>query len=309
MGKIAYVTHSDKNYLSRALALIASLRQHGSADNIFLFCNDEWTYESTPDFPDLGIRFVKTSDLRDEYPELDYAFNNRSILEFYYCISPFVVRYLIDKGYECVVYLDSDLYFYENPTPLISSLSTYDLGIVPHNFKPEHADLEKYGKYNVGMLFFWNTPSGLETLSWWQEACIDSTSSVLTRNSYADQKYLDQFPSLGARVHIFEDDGQNAAPWNCYSLTGYDQESFYLANSKVFYFHYSGLRIYKHFATLGFTTYRYKPNKTMKKMYSSYINEVLFWEKSLGNPNRIDYRKRSVLDLVFAIKYGDYVLI
>ncbi len=309
MGKIAYVTHSDRNYLSRAFALIASMRHHATGDDIFLFCNDEWAYEKAADYSVLKIQAVKTSELRVEYPELEQAFKDRSILEFYYCISPFVVKYLIDKGYECVVYLDSDLYFYENPTPMISSLGAYDLGIVPHNFKPEHVDLEKYGKFNVGMMFFRNTISSLETLSWWQMACLESTSSILTKNSYADQKYLDRFPSMGSRVYIFEDEGLNAAPWNCYSLTGHDRDSFFLDSSKVFYFHYSGLRIYNRFATLGFTTYRYRPNRTMKKMYSSYIREVLYWENVLGNPNRRDYRKRKFVDFAFALKYSDFVLI
>jgi hypothetical protein len=309
LEKIAYVTHSDKNYLSRALALIASMRERKAADDIFLFCNDDWSYEKIQSCSDLNIRTIKTNELRVEYPELEQAFNDRSILEFYYCISPFVVRYLIDKGYECVVYLDSDLFFYENPTPLISNLAAYDLGIVPHNFKPEHIDLEKYGKFNVGMMFFRNTVSSLKTLSWWQTSCLESTSSQLTKNSYADQKYLDRFPSMGSKLYIFEDEGLNAAPWNCYRLTSQDQDSYYLTSSRVFYFHYSGLRIYNRFATLGFTTYRYRPNTIMKKMYSQYIREVLYWENVLGNPNRRDYRKRRFLDFAFAFKYSDFVLI
>jgi hypothetical protein len=309
LEKIAYVTHSDKNYLSRALSLVSSLRRNGANEPVYLFCNDKWTFETLERFPKLGLNIIKTDQLSIEYPDLANAYRNRSKLEFYYCISPFIVRYLLDRGFECVVYLDSDLCFYENPTPIINKLTHFDLGIVPHRFKPEHKDLEKYGKFNVGMLFFRDTAASISTLTWWQAACLDSTSSILKENSYADQKYLDTFPELGARVYIFEDSGHNAAPWNCNSILENSNGSLNAEGSSLVYFHFSGLKIYKRYALLGFTTYRIRPNVSIKKMYSTYIHNVIVWEQKLGNPNRIDYRRLRFLDLLFYLKYLDFILI
>jgi lipopolysaccharide biosynthesis glycosyltransferase len=308
--KIGLITHCDINYLSRALALIHSLREHGEYAPIHVLCHDEFSLEKLNILGLDGVYAVSRSAMYQLFTELVDAEKTRSSLEFYYLFSPYLLKYLEKHDYEQLVYLDSDLYFFGSLESALSPVREFDVGIVPHRFDENDTHLNMYGVYNVGLVYFKNNSSALKTLDWWAESCLQSTKLEVTDISFGDQKYLEFFESMEASTYIFESHGHNTAPWNNHKAQLTAEDELSIRGDKLLYFHFSGLRIYRKFATLGFTSYRKKPNNIMKKyLYRKYINDVVYWEQAIGNPNRVDYRKIRFREILNAIKYRDLIII
>lgn len=308
--KLGLITHCDVNYLSRALALIHSLRENGESALIHVLCHDALSLETLNQLQLPGVRGISRLTLFESFPELVEAERNRSSLEFYYLFSPYLLKYLEKIGYKHLVYLDSDLYFFQSLKSTLVSAQNHDIGIVPHRFDEVDAHLNMYGIYNVGLVYFKSNSPALKTLDWWAKSCIRSTKLEVSDTSFGDQKYLDFFEKMDASVYVFNFHGHNTAPWNNELAELSENLEIRIRGDVLFYFHFSGLRIFRKFATLGFTSYRKKPNKIMKKyVYKKYVEDVLYWEKAIDNLNRVDYRKINFREILNAIKYRDFLII
>jgi hypothetical protein len=307
--KLGLVTHCDINYLSRALALVESLRIYGETAPIYILCHDSISFEKLVSLNLKNLFPIKRDEMYALYPQLKDSENNRSPLEFYYCFSPFLLKYLEHLDYSDLIYLDSDLYFFDSLQEIKSLISDYEVGIVPHRFEPQDSHLEQYGIYNVGLVYIKNSRKALDVLEWWATSCISSTKLEVTPTSFGDQKYLNFFVNQGAKTQIFENSGHNAAPWNCSEAQVTSVGEIKIKGNPLRYYHFSGLRIYKRFATLGFTSYRKRPNMQMRKLvYRRYIERIIFWEGELDNPNRNDYRKIGIREILNALKYRDLII-
>lgn len=309
-NKIGLITHCDVNYLSRALTLIDSLRAQQHYSPIHVLCHDFLSFQKISNLDLLNVFPLRRNDIYEKFPKLSFAEADRTPLEFYYCFSPFLLKYLHLLGYEKLIYLDSDLYFFNTLEATISLAEGYDVGIVPHRFEMNDSDLNQYGIYNVGLVYFENNENAMSTLEWWADSCINSTKLEVTETSFGDQKYLDFFKEKGASIFEFLTHGDNAAPWNCNLAEIRNVGEICIKGAPLNYYHFSGLKIYKKFATLGFTSYRKKPNRIMKNMvYKRYVESVIYWESLVGNPNRVDYRKIKPREILNAIKYKDLIVI
>jgi lipopolysaccharide biosynthesis glycosyltransferase len=309
-NSLGLITHCDINYLSRALALVQSLRTQGETTTIHILCHDVLSFEKLNQLEVDGVHAISRKEMFDDFPELATAEGTRSPIEYFYLFSPYLLKYLQKRGYENLVYLDSDLYFFGSLDSVLSLAPHCEIGLVPHRFEAQDAHLNKYGIYNVGLVYFKNCSSALRTLDWWAKACLVSTKFEVTEKSFGDQKYLEFFKEQDVKIFEFESHGHNAAPWNCHSADFDNSRKITIKGEKLFYYHFSGLRIYRFFATLGFTSFRKKPNQLMRQVvYKPYIRDVIFWESVLGNSNRIDSRKVGFRDILNAIKYRDLMIL
>jgi lipopolysaccharide biosynthesis glycosyltransferase len=309
-NKLGLITHCDVNYLSRALALIHSLRENGESSPIHVLCHDSLSLEKLNELRLVGVYGISRSIIFESFSELVDAEETRTSLEFYYLFSPYLLKYLEQLGYEQLVYLDSDLYFFGSLESTLVPVQNFDVGIVPHRFDDIDAHLNMYGIYNVGLVYFKRNSLALETLEWWAKSCLQSTKLEVTEKAFGDQKYLDYFKLMKASVYVFNSHGHNTAPWNNRSAELLKAGDIGIRGEKLYYYHFSGLRIYRRFATLGFTSYRKKPNKIMKRnVYKRYIKDVVYWENVIGNPNRVDFRKIGLREILNAIRYRDVLFI
>ena len=69
-----------------------------------------------------------------------------------------------------MVYCDSDLYFFSDPTPLFKEWHESSVFLCPQR------DLDwvekKYGLYQAGLIGFKNDKIGLNSLRWWKKQCL-----------------------------------------------------------------------------------------------------------------------------------------
>ena len=85
---------------------------------------------------------------------------------------------------------------------------------VEHRFPEDLRDLERHGRFNVGVLGWRRDSNGLGCLRWWRERCLEWCHDRLEDGKYADQGYLDAWPERFAGVVVAEHPGINLAPWN-----------------------------------------------------------------------------------------------
>ena len=156
------------------------------------------------------------SELEEADPELLGAKANRSIVEYYFTLTPAWMLYLLEqvKTIEMITYLDGDLVFYSDPEVVFEEIGEGSVAIVPHNFFPAVQEKEKCGKYNVGWLSFRKDEAGLSCLRWYRERCLEWCYDIIEEDRYADQKYLDYFADKFENVVIIYNPGVNLAPWN-----------------------------------------------------------------------------------------------
>lgn len=274
--KVTFVTHADKNYACRLIALIESLASRIDDSIILVICHDEVTYEvvSKLEYPNVVLQ--RLSDLESEFEELKIAKTNRPHLEYLFCLTPFLLKYAMKiTSTEYTIYVDSDIYFFGDPKTTYQNLdNSNSVYITPHRFTVNNESKRIYGMYNVGWIAFKSMHKQNKALNWWAEKCLESTSIEKNKDIFGDQKYLDYIHEIDPRIGICEYEGDNLAPWN------YTDEINSSLKSGINYFHFSGLKIYSRFAILGNTGYTQRVSKRLRKeIYHPYISKLLEVEK------------------------------
>jgi hypothetical protein len=214
----AYASYFDSGYLSRGLALIESLRANGDDSPVWVMCLDDETKTYLDSLGDPSIRTVVPADLEAVEPLLAPLRKSRSRMEFYFTCTPLLVRYVLNRLADpdaVAVYLDADLGFFDDPGLVFDALGTGSVGIIEHRYPHRlQKRLAKYGRFNVGWVGFRNDEAGRACLDWWAQSCLDWCSDTPENGKYADQGYLDSFPSQFDSVVVLQGAGLNLAPWN-----------------------------------------------------------------------------------------------
>lgn len=268
-----FCTLFDKNYLSKGLALFDSLNHHCHEMSIFVLCLDDFTFNYLTQSTIKNIIPIPLSELEDFDKELLAAKNNRTLIEYYFTMSPCLPLFLLKKNPNMpwICSLDADIYFYDNPKPIFDSFEKkYSILITPHKFTPEllETGIEQYGIFNVSFQAFKNDRAGLDCLEKWRLNCISWCKNEYDspNDRFADQKYLGtwltDFPN---KVMILDDEISGLAVWNInnYSLSFKNNNVFSNGKRIVFY----------HFHALN--TFDEKLNERVFQRYKVLKNDIL----------------------------------
>lgn len=307
---MVYTTHCDRNYITRVLALEKSLRLNQDFTTLYVIAHDEHTKAQIDSLELEFTKVIHLDDVEERFPELTSARKNRSRLEYIFCLTPFVISFThAISASDLVIYLDADLYFFKSPKLALEDFGDEsDVAIIEHGFAPHFNHLKIYGNFNVGWLAFRMGKNGNSTLDWWKLACINSTSTSVIDDVYADQKYLNEFPIRFQKTHINRLQGVNIAPWNIANFLDKNPTES-LLDSRLVFFHFSGLRMYGRFAVLGLSGYSFKASKEVKrKLYKVYIDSLIEAGSALGLNPQVDSRRYSFKELVKIIYYRDFIL-
>ena len=305
---LSYVTHFNEAYLSRGLALIESMDE---TDKLVVFCHDEKSLSVIKSLDLNRIEALSVSDLEKEYPELIQAKLTRSRLEYFFLLSPYVIKFLIEKRFvQVAIYVDADVFFFKKPECVVQMLDDIaDVAITPHRFSQRDKYMEKFGKFNVGWVAFRNSEFGLKILDFWAISCLRSTSTIPTDTSFGDQKYLDYFEELGGYTQVINNTGVNLAPWNITSVKLQDIGLIHVDEDLIL-FHFSGLKRFPFFASIGFAGYSKTPSSEIKKyIYSEYLKRLVYYENRYDCPNIQPYSIFTMHAWLREIFYRDLTLV
>jgi hypothetical protein len=272
-----YCTYFDSGYLARGLTLIDSLRENKDHSPVVVLALDSETYEYFEQFPVSGVTCEKIDALEAFEPRLIETKSSRSRMEYYFTCTPILIRYVMEKlasPGSTAIYLDADLFFFNDPSIVLTELAVNDVGIISHKYQPRlRKKLSKYGTYNVGWLGFRDSTSGRAVLDWYRERTLEWCFDKPEDGKYADQGYLDWFPEFTG-VTVLTSPGFNLAPWNSanYRVITHDRQVF-VNESPLVFFHFHGLRRVKSWFVTSQLVYSAPASRNlMNLVYRPYVS-------------------------------------
>jgi hypothetical protein len=282
-----YCTYFDSGYLTRALALVESLRAVGESFRLHVLCMDDECLRTLRALAAPELVLIPLEDFERWDPEVAATKTTRTRIEYYFTCSPALPLYVLEHDPEVstVVYLDADLYFFAHPEPIFREIGDASIAIIGHRFGPELAHLAVNGKFNVGFLLFRRTPSGLACLRWWRQKCVEWCKDELDGDRYADQKYLDVWQSMFEGCVEIAHEGANVAPWNVgrYAVSLRDGRA-QVGNVPLIFYHFHGLKRVAPFVfDPQLARYAVKPSSALRRIvYGPYLAALDRAERALA---------------------------
>ena len=241
----------SRTRLIQAIACFLSLYKTMDNFKVYILCADEKCYE-----------FLKEINLDKIVLVTIYELNRKDLLEIkasrklnQYCwtLKPGFIKYIfsLDDSIERVTYIDSDLFFYQNPNVIFENqpyasvlLSSGEIFLPMYSKEFNNTMQALTGNFNSGFISFKKDGNGLECVNWWDKMCVDSCTSNPEDNKFGDQKYLDDMPFLFNDVYEITTQGINIGHWN-YSKYNFTvvNDNIMVNNNKLIFYHFSGFRI------------------------------------------------------------------
>jgi hypothetical protein len=244
-----FCTLFDSRYLTRGVALHASLQRVDPRSHLRAFCMDERAHRILEQLDLPGLTAVALSELERHDQELAAVKADRTYVEYCWTATPSIARYCLEREprLEAITYLDADLYFFSSPAPLFAELGDDSAQIVPHRYAPEHRHFEETsGIYNVEWLTFKRDERGLEALGWWRERCLEWCYQRFEDGKFGDQKYLDDWPQRFSGVTVLQHIGGGVAPWNVANYTLTERDGLpYVDDVPVVFYHHHSLQLFR----------------------------------------------------------------
>jgi hypothetical protein len=246
-GAVRYFcTFFDARYLGKGLSLHASLAEHCPAFRLWALCMDQATEDALvrlnlPNLIPIGLEEFEKDD-----KALRSAKENRSLVEYYFTCTPSLPLFILNRTaneVDVITYLDADLYFFASPEPLFVEMADASIMIIEHRYSPQLDHMRVLGIYNVGWLSFRRDPRALRCLQWWRERCLEWCHDRFENDRFADQKYLDDWPTRFEQVKVLRHKGANLAPWNLanYSIQ-WRQGRVLVDGQPLIFYHFHALK-------------------------------------------------------------------
>lgn len=273
-----FCTYFDINYLTRALVLYQSLQDSGIRFTLWALCLDEQSAGALSQLDLPGLVVVPLADLEAYDGELLAAKPTRSVVEYYFTLTPALPLYVLSlrPDIDAITYLDADLRFWASPDLVLDELASASVLIIPHGFPRFLQHLESHGKYNVGMVAFRNDENGRACLERWHRQCLEWCYDRVEDGRFADQAYLDDWPGTLAGVAVIDRPGVGLGPWNFmrYEIDVAASRPMVDGQPLVFY-HFHGFRsLAWHLYDDGLAPYGRMPAPARIRIYGSYIRDL-----------------------------------
>lgn len=216
-----FCTIINSDYAPYSLALYKSLCKFNpdAVLQVLVIDDDKSACNRISNSPGIRLYFAKdlfnyglVHTLYKKYAHI----NNDS---YRWALKPVFISYLLEHGFDKVLYTDCDIFFFNDYTFLLQELNTSNILLTPHwrNSDPL-TDEESFfalftgGIFNAG--FIASNKKGLPALHWWADACHYKMGPFLELGIYDDQRYLDVLPVKFESVKIIRHKGCNISGWN-----------------------------------------------------------------------------------------------
>ncbi|GAB3813259.1 glycosyl transferase [Pontibacter rugosus] len=241
-----FCTLFDSKFLPYGLNLHESLLKNCKSFHLYIFAFDEKCLKTLQTLNLKHTTVISLSEFEDE--ELLAVKPTRTPAEYCWTCTPSVVLYCINNyNLENCTYIDSDVYFYDDPLKLVDEMGSNEILLTLHNYTPKYDQTALSGKFCVQFMTFLNKKEGISALKWWRNACIEWCYARVEDEKFGDQKYLDDWETRFNKVHVLQAEGGAIAPWNIqqYELKK-DQEVLYVLKddkkAPLNFYHFHGLR-------------------------------------------------------------------
>ncbi len=94
--KINFATYFDSNYYSKFYNLYNSLLKNCPNFHLYCLVLDKFKIDDKIIISP-NVTILTLEELERSFPELYYAKKNRSLVEYYFTLTPFILRYIFKK--------------------------------------------------------------------------------------------------------------------------------------------------------------------------------------------------------------------
>lgn len=290
----SFCTISTYSHLFKAFALANSVAPFQGFLNILVIDKIDILGEKPE-----NVNIFTLSDLKDNtgIQIIDKYKNNQDKLRW--ALKPIFLKHLLNET-NAVIYVDNDIYFYNDFAFLFKELESNNVLLTPHFYKNSpHEDqnwLEanfRVGLYNAG--FIGLNQQAIIALNWWANCCLYNVKKVFWRGLFDDQKYLDLFPILFDKVKIIKEKGCNLAGWNYlnYHLKRESNGDLVIDNIDKL--------IFIHFAESSLVDFS-NTNHLLNKEYKVYEKNLLYHHVAFSYKRSI-FNKRTIVPFIYFLKW------
>lgn len=288
----------SKDYLIKGLTCYYSLKKQMDNFHLWVCCVDKISYEILAKLNLKNVTLIPVEQLEDK--ELLKVKNNRTLQEYCWTLKAPLCQHIL-KNYgevDHIIYCDSDLYFFSNPSPILEQWAKYSIFLCRQRGS---AELERvHGQYQAGLIGFKKEPNSLKMVNWWKEKCLERCSSIYDERygTWGDQKYLDAIPHLFSNIKLFEDVGIDTAPWNLIMNNNHvvskNEQKVFIDDSELIVYHFGSLLM---FNENEYDLWKLEPftfeQSILENIYVPYLNELKKTSQIVKDQNR--YKDLSIL--------------
>ena len=287
-----FVTLFDKNFVLQGLALHASMQRNISAYCLWVLCMDDECFDLLNSLHLPNLKPLNISEF--ETPELLGVKGSRTKSEYCWTVTPFAPRVVfeLDSLIDRVSYVDADLWFFKDPTPIFKEFekSGKRVLITRHDYSPEFDLSSLSGLFCVQFIVF--TRDAEIVRKNWEKQCLEWCFAKFEKGLFGDQKYLDDWPiSFPDLIHVLSIPGAILAPWNA--------TRFPLSEALCFHFH--GLRVGRFIQLSGGYLL---PENLIRFIYLPYISDLREIRRSLISiGSSVALQKQSLANRLLFIRW------
>jgi hypothetical protein len=277
-----FCTYFNSGYLDRAMALIESMRQQTPGFSLDVLCFDEVAFDYFTRHPVAGVRTETLGAFEARNPDVAGVKTTRSRGEYFFtCTGAWTLDVLKrHPEIDVLTYLDADLCFFASPEPVFEAMSGKDIVVTEHQFSPRQSGMLKYGRFNVGWLSFRNSEAGLACLSLWRSQCVAWCFDRLEDGKFADQKYLDEWPSVYGERLLIAAPGVNTGPWalarGVFTVDPCGVRR--VSGHPLIVYHFQGLRLYSRSHYYMGYILDFWPREVIRHVYAPYVRSLVDFE-------------------------------
>ena len=197
------------NFLPFARVLRDTLRQWHPEARLIVGLADEPVGESE-DWEWMRLGEMGIPRLR----EFCFRYTRREMLP---AVKPFLLRALLERGHEAVLFLDADMMVLGPLDGLWERVRRHPLTLTPHllgmgNPAAVEKNILQCGVYNGGCVG--GRAGAGAFLDWWRERVAEYCRFATARGMHFDQRWLDYAPSFVEGLGVVREPGYNVAYWN-----------------------------------------------------------------------------------------------
>ncbi len=250
--KMVFCTLFDSNYLDKGLALYLSMKRHISAFKLYIFAFDDKSFKILKSMKLKNVIVLSVEDIMTV--RLREIREERNRAEFCWTCTPIILEYvLLQYGEKACTYIDADIYFFSDPTELISEIISAgkSVGLVEHRFRRNSeygSHIFSNGRYCVQFNTFLNDIKGMEVLANWKESCLEWCYFKYEDGKLGDQKYTDKWKQRYQCIYECQNLGAGVAPWNLhlYKYKGKKNEEIWMKYRgipfRMIFYHFEGMK-------------------------------------------------------------------